>query len=172
MQNQLVTKSSKLLAENKLTIAFAESATAGKLSYEFSLTPDSGKILKGGLVCYDASIKEDVLDVPHELIEKYTPESPEVTKELARRLYKVVPSADVFIAVTGLTTPGGSETPEKPVGTMFIHAVVNGKDFPVREVFTGSAEQIIRAAIERVDRLLIEVLADIRITGAPARWKA
>ena len=124
MQNHLVTKSSKLLAEKELTIAFAESATAGRLSYEFSLTPDSGKILKGGLVCYDACIKEDVLDIPRELIEKFTPESAEVTKELARRLHKVVPSADVFIAVTGLTTPGGSETPEKP-GRYDVHSCGN-----------------------------------------------
>lgn len=160
MQNLPVIKSSKLLAEKELTVAFAESATAGKLSYEYSLTPDSGKILKGGLVCYDACIKEDVLGIPHELIKKYTPESAEVTKELARSLHKVVPSADVFIAVTGLTTAGGSETPEKPVGTMFIHAVISGQEFPVREVFSGSPEQIIAAAIKRVDRLLIENLGN------------
>ena len=146
------------MADKQLSLAFAESATAGKLSYEFSLTPDSGDILKGGLVCYDACIKEDILGIPHELIDQYTPESAEVTKELARQLHKVVPSADIFIAVTGLTTPGGSETPEKPVGTMFIHAVMDGHDYPVREVFNGSAEQIVNATIERVARLLIEAL--------------
>jgi nicotinamide-nucleotide amidase len=158
MRNHLIIESSKLLAEKQLSLAFAESATAGKLSYEFSLTPDSGQILKGGLVCYDACIKEDVLGISHELIEKYTPESPEVTRELARQLYKVIPSADIFIAVTGLTTPGGSENPEKPVGTMFIHAVINGQDYPVREVFTGNAESIVNATIERVARLLIDSL--------------
>jgi nicotinamide-nucleotide amidase len=158
MQTQLVIKSSKILAEKQLSVAFAESATAGKLSYEFSLTPHSGQILKGGLVCYDACIKEDVLGIPHELIERYTPESAEVTRELARQLHKVIPSADIFIAVTGLTTPGGSETTEKPVGTMFIHAVINSRDYPVREVFTGSAEEIVNATIERVARLLIDGL--------------
>jgi len=164
MQNELVIRSSKILADKQLTVAFAESATAGKLAYEFSLTPDSGKILKGGLVCYDACIKEDVLGISHELIEKYTPESAEVTRELARRLHKVIPSAHVFVAVTGLTTTGGSETPEKPVGTMFIHAVINRQDYPVREVFTGSAEEIVNSTIERVARLLINSLEKDEVT--------
>lgn len=161
MPIETVVKSSKLIAEKGLSIAFAESATAGSLSYQFSLTEDSGKILKGGLVCYDASIKEDILGISPEFIEKYTPESAEVTRELARRLYKVVPSADIFVGVTGLTTPGGSETPEKPVGTMFIHAVINDQDFAVREVFTGNAEEIVAATVDRVGRLLIETLKAI-----------
>lgn len=158
MSKELILESSRIIAKEKLTLAFAESATAGRLAYEFSLSPDSGKILKGGLVCYDACIKEDTLGIPHELIERFTPESAEVTRELAHNLYKVIPSADIFIAVTGLTTEGGSETPEKPVGTMFIHALVNGRDYAIREVFAGSAEEIVSATINRVASLLIEKL--------------
>lgn len=161
MPIESIVESSKRLAENKLTIAFAESATAGNLSYQFSLTPDSGKILKGGLVCYDAGIKEDILKISPEFIEKYTPESAEVTRELARRLYKIVPSADIFVAVTGLTTPGGSETSEKPVGTMFIHVVLKDQDFAVREVFAGNAEEVVMATVDRVGKLLMEALENV-----------
>jgi nicotinamide-nucleotide amidase len=160
MANELVLESSRLLAAKKLTLAFAESATAGRLSYEFSLTPASGDILKGGLVCYDACIKEDILGIQHELIEKYTPESAEVTKELAQRLHKVIPSADIFVAVTGLTTSGGSETPEKPVGTMFIHALIKGHDYAIREVFSGNAQEIVAATVDRVARLIIDTLGN------------
>lgn len=46
---------------------------------------------------------------------------------------------DIQVAVTGLTMPGGSETQEKPVGTMFIHALIKGKPVAVREVFKGTA---------------------------------
>ena len=160
MPNELVLESSKLIAAKELTLAFAESATAGRLAYEFSLTPDSGKILMGGLVCYDACIKEDTLGIPHELIEKYTPESAEVTRELAQRLYKVIPSADIFVAVTGLTTPGGSESPEKPVGTMFIHALIKGQDYAIREVFSGNAQEIVAATVVRVAELIKDTLED------------
>jgi nicotinamide-nucleotide amidase len=40
---------SKLIAQRGLTIAFAESATAGWLCSEFALTEESGKVLKGAL---------------------------------------------------------------------------------------------------------------------------
>lgn len=170
MAKEIVIKSSKLIAQRKLTIAFAESATAGRLSYEYSLTPDSGKVLKGGLVCYDAEIKKDLLGISNDLIEKYTPESAEVTRELAHRLCRVIPSADIFVGVTGLTTPGGSENPQKPVGTMFIHFLINGRDFQLREEFKGNAEQVVLATVERVARFLIEKLEnmDIRAGGPGA----
>lgn len=77
---------SKLMAEQGLTIAFAESATAGWLCSEFALTEESGKILKGGIACYDANLKVKLLGVPQELIDTYTPESMEVTREMAYRL--------------------------------------------------------------------------------------
>jgi len=77
---------SRLMAERGLTIAFAESATAGWLCSEFALTEDSGKVLKGGIDCYDADLKVSLLKVPQELIDRYTPESMEVTAEMARRL--------------------------------------------------------------------------------------
>jgi nicotinamide-nucleotide amidase len=58
-----------------MTIAFAESATAGCLCSEFALAPESGDILKGGIVCYDATLKETILKVPKTLIDKFTAES-------------------------------------------------------------------------------------------------
>ena len=86
MPSELLIYCHKLLKEQQLTISFAESATGGRLSAEFSLIPECGEVLKGGIVCYDACIKQDVLGVPQEIVERYTPESAEVTKELAERL--------------------------------------------------------------------------------------
>jgi nicotinamide-nucleotide amidase len=158
MPSQKITDCSQLLAEQNLRIAFAESATAGRLAAEFSLTADSGNILVGGLVCYDANLKVEILRVPKELIEFYTPESAEVTKELAERLQTYIPG-DIHVAITGLTTPGGSETDEKPVGTIFIHAMIKGNSVAVREVFEGSAEQIVLQAVDRVAQLLIDEIS-------------
>lgn len=124
MPSELLTQCSHLLKEKKLTITFAESATAGRLSAEFALIPDCGEILKGGIVCYDACIKQDILGVPESLVKKYTPESAEVTAEMARRLGNVI-KADIYVAITGLIMPGGSESPDKQVGTMFIHSIIN-----------------------------------------------
>lgn len=145
-----------------MTIAFAESATAGRLAAEFSLTENSGKILIGGLVCYDACIKEDVLGIEKSFVEEYTPESAEVTKAMATGLRDFITS-DIQVAVTGLTTPGGSETSQKPVGTIFIHILIGESSIALRKVFVGSPEQIVLQAIDLTARSIIEELKQLPV---------
>lgn len=150
---------SRLIAAQKFTIAFAESATAGWLCSEFALSPESGKILQGGIVTYNADLKENILGVPRALIDQFTPESEEVTREMAFLLKRLIPS-DIQVAVTGLTTPGGSETVEKPVGTMFVYAFVKGRAVHFRRIFAGSCEEVIRQTIEATADLLSAALAE------------
>ncbi len=157
MPSETIINCSRILKEQGLTIAFAESVTAGRLAAEFSLTEDSGSVLKGGLVCYDAEVKEDVLGIDPGFIEKFTPESEEVTKELALRLKKLIKS-DIQVAVTGLTTAGGSETPQKPVGTVFIQILIRDSSIAVREVFKGSPEQIVLLAADLAAQTIIDDL--------------
>lgn len=159
MAVQKILTCSKLIAERGFTIAFAESATAGWLCSEFALAPESGKILQGGIATYNADLKEQILGVPRSLIDQYTPESEEVTREMALRLENVIAS-DIQVAVTGLTTPGGSETPEKPVGTMFVYARVNKQEVHFRRVFTGSCEEIIRQTIDATADMLSAALTE------------
>lgn len=144
-----------LLKASNLTIAFAESATAGRLTSEFAMANEAGVFLKGGLACYNVELKEQLLDVPHSLIEKCTPESPEVTLAITQGLVNLI-NADVHVGVTGLPATGGSETPTKPVGTMFIHALLNGRTlFVDRTVYSGDQTDIVLQTIERVAELLI-----------------
>ena len=122
-----------------------------------SLMPQSGQILTGGIVCYDASVKSGLLGIPKDFIENFTPESAEVTKALAESLATVF-SSDIQLGITGLVSPGGSETAEKPVGTIFIHVKANGEDFPVRQVFSGSPEQIVLQAVNRAAQCVVDAL--------------
>lgn len=154
MNRKSIEQCGKLLAQKGITISFAESATAGRLAMEFSLCPDSGKFLKGGLVCYDACLKEDILHVPKEIIETYTPESAQVTLAMAIGLRQLI-KADMQVAVTGLTSAGGSETSEKPVGTMFFCGALEGdKFFEDRQIFEGTPEEIILQAVSHAATLL------------------
>ncbi|KQM78483.1 damage-inducible protein CinA [Pedobacter sp. Leaf216] len=151
----------KMLITKKLSLAFAESATAGHLTANFSLIDNAGNFLKGGIACYDASLKEALLNVDHALIEKFTPESMEVTKAIAEGLKGLIP-ADIHIGVTGLTCPGGSETTEKPVGTMFVYAHSNGKHiFSERMNFHGNQTEIVAGTVERIAQLLHNYLNTI-----------
>ena len=151
---------SELLIAKKLTLAFAESATAGRASAEFSLACEAGKFLRGGFVCYDATLKCEVLHVSKKMLDKYTPESMEVTSAIASGLRALI-EADIHIGITGLPCAGGSETSEKPVGTMFIYALYGGEQlFAERRLFSGTHQQIIKQTVHEVARLLLEYLPD------------
>jgi nicotinamide-nucleotide amidase len=164
MAESKIAELSRLMAQKGLTISFAESATAGWLCSEFALTEHSGKVLKGGIVCYDADLKVSLLGIPRELFDKFTPESMEVTRELAERLDSKIPS-DIQVGVTGftgLTAPGGSETAEKPVGTMFVFALVKGKSCSLRRVFSGTREDIIHQTINATAEMLTEAVKNLK----------
>jgi len=151
---------SRLLIAKKLTIAFAESATAGSAAASFSLACDAGKFLKGGVVCYDARLKCDLLGVPDNMLKEYTPESMEVTRAIAHGLAKLI-EADIHIGITGLPCSGGSETTEKPVGTMFVVAVRQGEElFAVRKQFSGTHTDILQQTSQYLAAALLKIIGD------------
>lgn len=158
MPSDIVKNCSSIIAAAGWNIFFVESATAGRMSSEFALTEESGRILRGGIACYEVFVKEQILKVPHKLIEDFTPESAEVTAALARQSAKLF-NAKITVAVTGLTAPGGSETPEKPVGTMFFCIIMPGGTIEHREVYEGSPEEIIMRSIDTVAQLILEKAA-------------
>ena len=104
-------------------------------------------------MCYDACIKQSLLKVPQELIDQFTPESAEVTEAITKQL-KTFFEADILVGVTGLASSGGSETPQKPVGTMFFHFLIRDQSYTHREVFKGTTEEVILQAIDRIAQLV------------------
>jgi len=157
MPSEIVIECSKAIAVKRWNIAFAESATAGRMSAEFSMTKESGKILRGGIVCYEVFVKEQILNVPHDIIQKCTPESAEVTQLLAQRAAKIF-NSKITVAITGLTSAGGSESEEKPVGTIFFHIITPSKKISHRDVFKGTPEKIVLQAIDKTAELIIKNL--------------
>lgn len=155
MASEKVTACCEALIEKNLTIAFAESASAGKMCYEFSTVFNSGRILIGGITCYHISMKEDLLHIPWGTIEQYSAESAEVTKLMAQNFHKYI-NSDICVALTGLTTPGGSESESKPVGTIFIHIIISDKEISKRFEFDGDAESIVNQAIDTVADLILK----------------
>ncbi|ETZ22390.1 CinA family protein [Pedobacter sp. V48] len=152
----------KLLIQHQLTIAFAESATAGRICAEFALIPDAGKFLKGGIVCYDADLKCSLLDVPEQQLKEFTPESQTVTRSITKGIQKLIP-ADIHIGCTGLTAPGGSETPSKPVGTMFLYGIQGHREMlEERIVFQGNPHEIVSQTITFLARHLNEYFKGLK----------
>ena len=145
------------ILEKNLTISFAESASTGRLIYDFTSVPKCGTIVKGSIVCYDRSVKEELFKIPAEVIDKCSAESAEVTQLLAEQLRSLLP-ADIVVAVTGLASPGGSESADKPVGTMFVHGFVKENNWKRRFFFEGDPDEIIAQTINAAALTLLDEL--------------
>lgn len=155
----MFTSCCKLLADEKIKIAFFESASAGYLAYRFSLSPYSGDILIGSLVSYDLRVKENTLHISSELIEKYTPESMPVTIEMITKGKELI-KADLYVACTGLLKKGGSETKEKPVGTFFYSIYYKNNFYNFRRVFKGFPSIKLRQLIYYITQDMEYIILD------------
>jgi nicotinamide-nucleotide amidase len=135
----------KKLKEGELEVAFAESATCGMLAQMLNTVPGTSDVFAGSIVCYKESVKTSLLNIKPSLIKKHTAESQQVTDALVKNLYRLIP-ADICVAVTGLTTPDGSETKNKPAGTMFVSIHYKNQLKKFKKVFNGSPLEIRRKA--------------------------
>lgn len=108
----------KLLKEKGATIATAESCTGGKLASLLNKHAGSSAFYWGSVVSYDNSVKEQVLNVPAEMIKTHGVVSEGVVRIMAESVRKLI-GTDYGIATSGIAGPsGGSE--EKPVGTVWM----------------------------------------------------
>lgn len=137
----------RLFQEHQLTLALAESMTCGLAAHTLASIRGTSDVFMGSIVCYHEDVKKCVLRVSPQLLKKYTAESQEVTDEMVKQLKKLV-NADVYAAVTGLASGGGSETRSKPVGTVFYSILAGGKLHRVQKKFTGPPLMIRRKACE------------------------
>ena len=149
-----------VLKDNELTIAFAESMTCGMAAMKLGNVSGTSEVFEGGIVCYDAKVKTDLLGVPAKTIAHYTAESQQVTDALAKNLSRKI-KADVTAAITGLAAPGGSESRQKPVGTVFISVFVKGKIYRERKKFNGSPQVIKEKACRSLFSFTHKVLKKI-----------
>lgn len=107
-----------LLLERGETVALAESCTGGLIAKRITDLPGSSAVFHCGVVSYANEIKEGLLGVKKETIEKYTEVSPECAAEMAEGVRRLS-GADYGLSVTGISGPGGASE-GKPVGLAYI----------------------------------------------------
>ncbi len=130
------------LLERGLTIATAESCTAGGLASRLTDRPGSSAYLLGGMVVYSNAMKTELAGVPAELIERVGAVSAEVAIALAEGARDRV-GADLGVGITGIAGPDGG-TPEKPVG--LVHFCVASDQEPLaRKVIVPGSRADVRA---------------------------
>ena len=145
------------MKEHEYTLAFAESMTCGILSATIGNVNGTSDFFKGSIVCYDESVKKDILNIRQKDLETWSAESQEITDSLAKNLRTIIP-ADVCGAITGLAAPGGSENARKPVGTVFFSVYHKKELHSLRKVFRGTPLQIKKKAVDAMFLYICDIL--------------
>ena len=91
----------RLLKAGGKTLSTAESCTGGEISHLITSVPGASAYFLGGVTSYAVSVKEDILGVPAETVEKCGVVSGEVVAAMAEGVRRLTGS-DYAISTTGL----------------------------------------------------------------------
>ena len=141
-----------------LTVATAESCTGGLVAHAITTIPGASGYFLGSVVSYSDAVKQDLLDVPADLIRTQGAVSAQVALAMAAGARSRV-GADLGVGITGVAGPNGG-TDEKPVGLVYV-AVADENGVEVRRFLwtrdragniVESAAAALRALLERAER--------------------
>ena len=142
----------QLCIEKGVSIAVAESCTAGLIASKLTTLPGSSSYFNGGVVAYQNEIKTKILGVSQSIIDEKTEVSVEVVKQMAKSVLEKF-DANFAIATTGYAGPAGG-TNKNPIGTVFI-AIASVVGVVVsRFVFLGDRQSVVNQASESALSLL------------------
>ena len=128
------------LKEKNLTIGSVESMTGGLFASTITSVPGASKVFKGSIVSYSPLIKENVVGVNKETIDRYGVVSKEVAYEMVDKGQKLL-DVDICVAVTGNAGPT-AEPGEEGVGCVYYGIAFKKKIFITKKVFSGSRDEI------------------------------
>jgi len=121
--------------DRKLTLATAESCTAGALATLLADAPGAGGVFHGGFVVYSKQQKRAVLGVPHDVLARSTAVSQPVAEAMARGVLERCP-ADIAVAITGVAGPESDED-GNPIGLMHVAVAARGSSILHRKYEFG-----------------------------------
>lgn len=150
----------RALVKRGWQMASAESCTGGLVGHVITEVPKASDHFLGGIVSYSNAVKDELLGVPEELIERVGAVSSEVAEAMAEGALDRFGVARLGVSVTGIAGPdGGSE--DKPVGLTYVAAAIrDGTAVVERHTWshdrTGNKRASALAALELAARLAAE----------------
>jgi len=142
----------QLCIEKGVSVAVAESCTAGLIAYKLTTVSGSSSYFKGGVVAYQNEIKTKNLGVSRSIIDEKTEVSAEVVEQMTKSVLEKF-DADFAVATSGYAGPTGG-TNKNPIGTVFI-AIASAEGVVVsRFVFSGNRQSVVNQASESALDLL------------------
>lgn len=146
-----------LLGDQKsITIATAESITAGAVAARLARPAGASAYLQGGIVSYAYEVKENILGVPRSVLDNPGAVSDECARRMATGAANALNST-IAVSTTGIAGPSGS-TSRKSVGLVYIAVAGPGGTHCEENIFPGNREEITNAATERALQMLLTYL--------------
>ena len=93
-----------ILKRDRVSVAVAESLTAGLLQSELASEDGASRVFRGGVTCYSPESKASLLDVSLDYLNQYGAASGLVTVQMARKVTELF-NADIGVATSGYATP-------------------------------------------------------------------
>jgi nicotinamide-nucleotide amidase len=145
------------LTRRGLRIAVAESLTGGLVVAELTRIPGASVVVNGGVVAYDTAVKRSVLGVAAELLADEGPVHPEVARQMADHVRRVLAvagrPADIGVATTGVAGP--AEQDGKPAGTVYVGVAIGDEVEAIALDLAGDRGVIRRQTVRRaIDAVL------------------
>jgi nicotinamide-nucleotide amidase len=138
------------------TLATAESCTGGSVAGLVTSIAGSSDYFKGGVVAYANEVKLDVLHVNPETLKQYGAVSEQTVREMALGVINLL-HVDCAVATSGIAGPSGG-TEGKPVGTIWMAAVVNDKIMTFEQTGDCGRSLNVTHAVNNVLELLLGLL--------------
>ncbi len=149
----------RILKEHGLTVSAAESCTGGEIAHLLTSVPGSSAYFLGSVTSYAISVKEKVLGVPAQTIEKYGVVSSEVAAAMAEGVRKLTGS-DYSVSTTGLAGPGGDEF--NPEGTVWVGVATPKGTKTIKYCYKNDRlRNIERFAASALNYLRLQILSEI-----------
>ena len=142
----------RILTSRGCTLATAESCTGGAIASKFTAMAGASAYFRGGVVSYATEVKQSVLGVDADIIDREGVVSEATVKAMAEGARQLMQS-DYAIATTGIAGPtGGSD--EHPVGEVWMAvASPEGIEAVKRQCGTDRGQIISRATAYAIEML-------------------
>ncbi len=153
-----VARLAPLLLDSGRTIALAESCTGGWIAKALTDLAGSSVWFGYGVVSYSNQAKRQMLGVRADTLEQQGAVSEAVVREMADGV-RILASADLAIAVSGIAGPGGGSD-DKPVGTVWCAWSGARQTFAQMQRFSGDRNEVREKTVLWALRGMNERLAD------------
>ncbi len=142
----------KLLQHRHLTLSTAESCTGGAVAALITSVPGSSGYFKGAVVAYTNEVKQSLLHVSPDTLEKYGAVSRQTVIEMAKGAVETL-KTDCAVATSGIAGPGGG-TDLTPTGTIWMAAATPAGIVTYMQTGDEGRGENVRKAVGNVLRLI------------------